>query len=357
MTIDIYGTARLVRSINSLDMPSQFLLGKFFPGLQTDPDSEEIHFDVENEDLRLAPFVHPLVEGEVVQSRGYQTKSFKPAYVKPKTVLLPTAPLKRLPGEALTGSMSPMERRERLLAQALDDHRLMLDRREEVMAAELLTTGKITVAGEQYPTVVVDFGRSGSLTKSLIGASAWGEAGVDPLGDLEDWAGEVQTDSGVTPRDVVMDPEAWKLFRSSPGVKEQLDRDAYRGGAMLDVGPMVRGQGNDKFSYKGSIGDLDFYVGQDAYIDPTTSARKKLLPDYTVILGAAPDPATQSGGVEGVRAYGCIHDEEAGFQSERFFAKSWLKEDPAVRYLLTQSAPLPVLYRPNGVMCATVAGA
>ena len=44
----------------------------------------------------------------------------------------------------------------------------------------------------------------------------------------------------------------------------------------------------------------------------------------------------------------------AGFQAVPFFAKTWNDEDPAVRYMLMQSAPLIVPYRVNASMCVTV---
>jgi len=58
--------------------------------------------------------------------------------------------------------------------------------------------------------------------------------------------------------------------------------------------------------------------------------------------------------LDGVRCFGAIKDEEAGFQALPYFPKSWLEKDPAVRYLLMQSAPLPVPYRVNASFCATV---
>ena len=70
------------------------------------------------------------------------------------------------------------------------------------------------------------------------------------------------------------------------------------------------------------------------------------LPARTVlVLGAD---------VEGTRAYGAIKDEAAGFQAMPYFAKSWVEQDPAVRYLMLQSAPLTVPYRVNASLGATV---
>jgi hypothetical protein len=74
---------------------------------------------------------------------------------------------------------------------------------------------------------------------------------------------------------------------------------------------------------------------------------QKLLPDYTVLIGSPHQ-------LEGTRCYGVIQDEKAGYRAQRYFSKSWLEEDPAVRWLLLQSAPLIVPYRPNASFCATV---
>ena len=82
------------------------------------------------------------------------------------------------------------------------------------------------------------------------------------------------------------------------------------------------------------------------YEHPTTGALTPYLPDGTVII-TSPD-------LEGVRAYGAIKDEAAGYQALPFFPKSWVEHDPAVRYLLLQSAPLIVPYRVNASLCATV---
>jgi hypothetical protein len=101
--LNIYDTAVLTRVINRLDMqPPLFLLNSFFTLVQTS-ESERIYFDVTKLRPRIAPFVAPHLPGKIVEEVGYDTQDFKPAYVKPKTVLSPKGALKRRPGEALTG--------------------------------------------------------------------------------------------------------------------------------------------------------------------------------------------------------------------------------------------------------------
>ena len=151
--------------------------------------------------------------------------------------------------------------------------------------------------------------------------------------------------SGSVARTVVMDPLAWRVFKSNDKVEKLLD--IRRGStATLNIGPQSRGQGNDKARYAGSIGDFDFWVYNDAYVDENNQSQN-LIPDYSVMLASMSM-------LEGTRCYGTILDEKANYRAQRFFTKSWLEEDPAVRWLLMQSAPLIVPYRPNATFAAKV---
>jgi hypothetical protein len=345
MSIDIFNTHVLSKVVEKLERPSSFLLDVFFGQEQTE-DSEEIHFDIDKSKPKLTPFVSPLVAGKVVDDVGFTTKSFKPAYAKDKRRFDPNRPFKRSIGEKIGGTLSPQQRLEANINRTLSKQLENLTRREEVMASEALRTGRITVSGDEYPTVVVDFQRDPSLTVALAGGSRWGETGVNALDNLEDWVARIQEKSGAVGRTVIMDALAWRVFKADPKVEKLLDIRRLRDAADLALGPIAFGQNNDLARYVGTIGDLDFWVYNDRYVDDN-DAVQKLLPDYTVLIGSP----TQ---LEGTRCYGAIQDEKAGYRAQRFFSKSWLEEDPAVRWLLLQSAPLIVPYRPNASFCATV---
>jgi len=336
--MDIFSTVILARVVAELPPPTPFLLNSFFREEQRST-TEEIYFDVDNGKRRLAPFVSPVVAGKVVENRGFQTKSFKPAYVKDKRRFLPSAALKRTIGEAIGGNLSPEQRIQLNLARSLADQVDMLTRRLEWMAAKVLTTGAVTITGDQYPTTQVNFGRDPALTVALSGANRWGQSGVKPLQDLQDWSLLVTQKSGTAPTVVTMTADAYALFAADPDVKELLDR--FRGRDALH--PTVVGEGG---RYMGSIGDFDIYVFAGWYEDPDGAGSTPYLPPFTVLL-TSPD-------LDGVRAYGAILDEEAGLQALPYFVKSWIEKDPGVRMLLMQSAPLTVPYRVNASFCATV---
>ena len=336
--MDLFSTNVLAAAVGSLITPQTFLLDNFFPTIQTE-QSEEIHFDIDTGKRRVAPFVSPVVAGQVVASRGFHAATFKPAYIKDKRVFDANRPFKRAMGEQLGGALSPDNRLRAMLATELEDQIGMVTRRMELMAAQAMRTGKVIVTGDQYPTVEVDFKRDAALTVALTATVRWGESGVKPLDNLQTWSLLVTQKSGARPRTVIMDVEAWKLFAADADVQKQLDR--FRGNATLE--PVKTGAGG---SYMGSVGDFDIYVYADWYVDPADGQEKPILPDYTVLL--------TSQEVQGTRAFGAIRDEAAGFQAVPYFAKSWVNEDPAVRYLLMQSAPLTVPYRVNASMGVTV---
>ena len=98
-------------------------------------------------------------------------------------------------------------------------HVTLIRRRKEWMAAEVLRTGKVTISGELYQTVVVDFGRDAALDET----GNWADPATSlPLDDLQDWADLIAEKSGSEAHDVVMDIATWKKFRNNDQVKQRL---------------------------------------------------------------------------------------------------------------------------------------
>jgi hypothetical protein len=338
--MNLFTTNVLTGAINSLVATPSHLLDTYFPFVQSE-QTEEIHFDLIDKTRRLAPFVSPVLAGKVVDAQGFNTKTFKPAYLKPKTPFDANRPLKRIPGEKLGGILSPEQRLQFLVAQQLLDHKDMIRRRMEVMASEAMRTGKVTVTGDGYPTVVVDFGRDAALTKVLAAGSKWSDSGVSPLDTLQNWAQLVLQKSGAMPIDVTMDVASWIVFRNDADVKSRLDlRNAA--GSVLNQGAQIK----EGAVLMGVVDNFNIWVYSGWYLDDSGN-EQPILPTGTVVMSNG----TQ---LEGTQAFGAIRDEAAGFQAFEFFSKSWVEQDPSVRYVLTQSAPLVVPSRVNASFCATV---
>lgn len=332
---DIFSTGVLAGVVSSLKRPRTPMLDLFFPKTITF-DTEEISFDLIPGKRRVAPFVSPLKAGQIVESQGQKVNTFQPAYVKDKRVFDPGRPFKRAVGEQVGGNtLSPSERLQLHLATELQDQYDMIQRRLELMATEAVRLGSVTVVGDGYPSVTVSFQRAaGNTITALAGTARWGQSAAVPLDNLQDWALVGAQASGAKPNHVIMGTDAWKQFRKDPEVKARL----------LAINTLNQSMAQDAAAEEGLVymGTLDgffiwVYVGW--YVDPITNVEGPIWPVGAVSL--------TSSAVEGVRTFGAIRDEELGFLPMEAAPKSWTEKDPAVRYLLMQSAPLMVPTRPD----------
>ena len=337
MSYNIYDSHAMTGAIPSLIVPKLGILDTFFNIEQTE-ESEEIHFDIEVKKRKIAPFVAPTSQGKIVEQEGFETATFKPAYVKPKTMLRPAGALKRAMGEPLTPNRSAAQRRAESLAQTLLDHKDQIHRRLNLMAVEALVDGKVTVKGEGYATRVVSFGRDNSLNVVLSGSARWSEAGSTPLDDIDAAIERVHLLEGAEVDTVIFDPITAKHFRRNSQVEKVLDIRRVSGNPTAELGGLGHASSLNGMRYIGTFGSWSAYSYSDYFLDDD-GVVKPVLAAGTVIGG--------SSAIQGVRAFGAIQDEEAGMQAVPMFAKSWLNPDPSGRFVMTQSAPLIVPQRPN----------
>jgi hypothetical protein len=344
--MEIYSTEELIGVIYAQEPLVPYWLN-FFPGEMTF-EREQIDFDMVGDDRRLAPFVAPNVQGKVMRDKGYTTKSFKPAYVKPKHVVDPSRAIKRRAGEPLLGTLSLQDRFDAVVAENLMWERKAIERRLEWMAAQAVIHGAVTVVGDDYPAVTVDFGRDPSLTIALAGAAKWvsTNTGVNPLKDLEDARRQVHrlAKSGVTRLTFGLD--AWDAFTSFDTVRELL-HNTYRGSdtefnrAVSDGSPQeYRGF----ISGQNGMGRLELWTYDDEYEEENGTMVPFL--DSGTVVGTGP-------GLQGVQCFGAIRDR-AALRAMRMFPKMYEENDPSTVYTLTQSAPLVVPAQPNACFAMKV---
>ncbi|MEM8227868.1 major capsid protein [Morganella morganii] len=347
--MNIYDTNVLIQVVPNLMTSQNWLLDKFFPNI-TESDTEEVSIDVDVGLRRLAPFVSPLVEGKLVESRKFQTNSFKPAYIKDKRAPDLRKPIRRQIGERIGGQYSAAEREMLNLQFELTDQIDMINRRLEWMAASALQTGTVTVTGEGYETQVVDFGRSSDLTIALSGADKWpetveaGKTNTKPTEDIEDWSQRMLKESGAVATDIVFTTKSWKAFRLDTSVKDS----AITFPALSPFGNQINPGTQIKTGavYKGRWGNYDLWVYNDWFIDPLDGKEKPMIADGSVIMSGAD--------LMGTRAFGAIIDPAFNYGPMAYAPKSWLQHDPAQRFIMVQSAPLVIPSRVNASLCAVV---
>ena len=342
---NIFDTSVLVQVVPNLKTSQNWLLDRFFPNVVT-YETEEVAIDVDVGLRRMAPFVSPLVEGKLVESRKYQTNTFKPAYIKDKRAPDLRKPIRRQIGERIGGEYTAAEREMLNLQFEMTDQIDMINRRLEWMAASALVSGTVTVTGEGYETKVVDFGRASDLTITLSGSDKWpltvaaGATNTQPSDDIEVWQTTFLKESGSVATDLVFTNKSWRAFRLDTTIKDNAITFPALSpfGNQINAGPQVM----KGAIYKGRWGNFDLWL----FIDPLDNIEKPMIPDGAVIMSGA-DPM-------GTRAFGVILDPAFNYGPLAYAPKSWVKEDPAQRLILMQSSPLVIPSRVNASLCATV---
>jgi hypothetical protein len=340
----LFSTTALIGIITPLRIQGNFLRTLFFGGTPIEFDTPEVMFDRVFDDLRIAPWVSPYAPGTPGQDKPFQTDKFAPGYVKPKDRVDPHKISRRRPGEPIGGAFTLAERRELAIVDYLTAHKTRIERREEVMAAEILRTGGVVIEGKAYPRATVSFNRKASLSKTLTGAGRWGEVGVSPVDSLNGFIQEIAEECGAAPSHVVFTADAWALYAADGKLEKVLDRQLGQTASSIDLGFKPGVPGSPVFM--GRIGQVELYVYNDTYED-VDGVIKKLLPPYTVIVGAP-------GAYEGTPCYGAILDPRNDYGAARIFSKNWIEEDPGAEWLMSQSAPIFVPKRANASGCMTV---
>ena len=351
----VYDTATLIQVVPNLKLAVRFLLDKFFPNIVTS-DTEFVAIDVDVGKRRIAPFVSPMVEGKIVEQRRTQTNVIKPAYIKDKRAPDLRKPVRRMIGERVGGDMSAEERMMANLNFEMTDQLDMITRRLEWMAAQALLTGSVTIAGEGFPTVVVDFGRDSSLTVALTGTAKWTPANVlagnaTPVANLEGWQRTVLKKSGAVMTDIIFTTSAWTGFIADPLLKGAIYYPRLgESGNAIDPGAQIQ----PGAAFKGRWGQYNLWIYNEWFVDigtegGTVDREYPMLPDGSIIL-SGPD-------LMGTRAFGSIMDPAFNYAAMPFAPKTWLNEDPAQQYLLMQSSPIVIPSRVNASFAATVCDA
>lgn len=342
----VYDTNTLIQVVPNLKLSQNWLLDRFFPNIVMS-DTEFVSIDVDVGKRRMSPFVSPLVEGKLVEQRRYQTNQFKPAYIKDKRAPDLRKPVRRAIGEQIGGALTGAEREMANIESEMTDQLDMLHRRLEWMAASALSTGTVTITGDGFPTVVVDFGRDASLTVAKTGGAQWTVANVkagtaSPTADIEAWQTQTLKKSGAVMTDIVFTTSSWAGFLADPALTGAIiyPKLADAGNTILNGPSIVQGA-----VYKGKWGQYDLWLYNDWFVDDNNVEQPMLL-DGTVLMSGA--------GLMGTRAFGQVMDPEFNYEALPFAPKTWVEKDPAQRLIMLQSSPIVIPSRVNASFAAKV---
>lgn len=306
-------------------------------------NTQKIDFDIIGRGGRkIAPFVNPKVGGVVMTREGYRTESYEAPELSPMRVTTAEDMLKRLPGETIYSGKTPTQRAAEILGRDLSDLDDIITRREEVMCAEALFTGKVTVKGEGYDEVLnywAHLDESEKPTTTL--ATKWDAADVKAehiMADLRTLRRSMIQTGGFNPHELICGTKVVDLLLSKLGTANQLD---MRRVDLGQINPQMLPNGVTYWGYLKDSG-LDIYSYDEWYIDG--DEEKPMVPEKLCML-ASPNAKT-------MLAYGVVSltgDDHVRFYEGARVPDSWVQRaNPSGRIVQIKSRPLPIVQQVHG---------
>lgn len=340
--VDLYTPRTLAEVVKTTPPVRTFLRDRFFTNVKTFP-TERVDIDIVKGNRKMAAFIHPMVGGEIVQAEGYETKSYAPPLINPATVSTADKLLARLPGEDMYSGKTPADRAAEKLIEEYNQLNDMTTRREEWMAAQVLTTGQLKVKGKGVDEVI-DFGLTNKIT--LASTKKWGASAADIWGNLKDWKQQVSRNGFANANMVIMGKAAADAFMADATVAKLLDN------RRIEIGAIKPEEMEGGITYYGHLNlpGVDIYGYDEVYLDDETGETKPLIPDNVVLM--IPSAASF------MRAYGlCTYLDDAGAwnraETDRLL-RTYVEHRPDRRFIELQTHPLLIPDKIDSWFAATV---
>lgn len=340
--VDLYTPRTLAEVVKTTPPVRTFLRDRFFTNVKTFP-TKRVDIDIVKGNRKMAAFIHPMVGGEIVQAEGYETKSYAPPLINPATISTADQLLERLPGEDMYSGKTPAGRAAEKLIEEYNQLNDMTTRREEWMAAQVLTTGQLKVKGKGVDEVI-DFGLTNKIT--LASTKKWGASAANIWGNLKDWKQQVSRNGFANANMVIMGKAAADAFMADATVAKLLDN------RRIEIGAIKPEEMEGGLTYYGHLNlpGVDIYGYDEVYLDDETGETKPLIPDNVVLM--IPSAASF------MRAYGlCTYLDDAGAwhraETDRLL-RTYVEHRPDRRFIELQTHPLLIPDKIDSWFAATV---
>lgn len=304
---------------------------------------------------KLAPFVRPLGSGKPLYEDSTKGFRFKPAYIKVKDAVDVLAPLVKIPGVDRSflaeSDLTPWQRRELLKLAIVAQHVAAIERRWEWLSSRAIIDAKVTIEGEEYPAVELDFRRAADHTIVKTSGSRWGDSGISIFDDIQLWADRMfDAEHGGFPTRITIGSKVWSVLRKDPEFMKHMDTQV-RGSAATVTRGVISAEKVIKvgeLTVGGASGaTIEIWLYRDTYED--NGVEVPFMEPTDIVMTASAEA------IKGFQCFGAIIDPYSKYQALDIFPRNWMEQgDPAVEYLLHQSAPLFVPVNPNATLKATV---
>lgn len=236
MAFDITNTHHLLASYEQAVPASSFLRDRYFPcNPSTDIfTTDDVIMEYRDGTQRLAPFVSPRVGGKTVLREGYNMERFEPPFVAPRRPLTIDDLAKKGFGEAIYANLTPEQRQGAIVTKDMTELDVMITRREEAMAAEVMTTNALVMKeygdnNTDYAEKNINFyaGETNPATYTIT--NAWSGANADIYADINGMV-TLARQSGLSVSELVVPGDVVPYIIKNETIQKFLDIKGYEMG-------------------------------------------------------------------------------------------------------------------------------
>ncbi|MFP4976379.1 major capsid protein [Paenibacillus sp. CN-4] len=265
-----------------------FLRDNYFPSFSTFP-TKHVMLDFVKNKQRIAPFIAEGSRPINIRRDGYRTEIYTAPFINISRPYDTDLLQGRLPGESVFGGMTPEERALVLMQNDYNELDDMIVRREEVMIAQLMQTGRVTVSGYVDDTATkvredtVDYQFDNVI--NLVGAAQWSQGTSNKYNDLAE-AVTLVRQAGYNPERVLLGENAARnILADDVFLKRHMDLRYAQFGTF---NPQLNIQNGNGYAYLGRLTELgvDLFVYHAWYFDDATGKLKPYIEPDKVIVGS-----------------------------------------------------------------------
>ena len=288
--MNLYEQSTLIGIRNLIPPLHTFLLKRYFPDGEIFPTPDCI-VEYRKGNKTLAPFVLPYKGGITIGREGYKAKKMEPPHIAPQRTLTVDDIKKKGLEEYYGTTKDPVKRAAEFLTKDLADLSEMIDRRREWMAAELLTTGKLTMThyADEYGEKGVDFilqFYEDEFDNEYVPEISWKDPDADIYGDISRMI-QKAAKNGQAVSDLVCDASVVECIFKNKRIKEILDSQVSSAFINLNFKDLpdgvshvctlnIYGKNISIFSYMEDYTEKNMQTGE--------LETKRMIPEGTVIL-------------------------------------------------------------------------
>ena len=354
MALDIFKTHYMLQAVKELVPARTFLRDRYFPTNDATDifSTDDVLVEYKNGSKKVAPFVAPRKKGITILRDGSYMERYTPPLVAPRRVLTIDDLSRRGFGEALYSTLTPQQRQATMIMSDIDELSAMITRREELMAAEILSTNKCIMKhyADDLETVVdektLQFYDGGSNPAAYKTTVKWDQPDANIIDDINGMI-KMLSSHGLPATDLIVGSDVAAVLINNEKIQKLLDIKHFNLG---DVEPLELPNGVSRIAVLNIYGrNINVFVYDETY-ENEEGEDTPIIPAKTAILTAPKAGRTLYGAITQIEQEDGLFHTYAGRRVPKYLSDAVAD----VRTITLSSAPLLIPNNVNPWIVSTV---